>query len=114
MAKQTISNKEMQEIFKNWNTPFGKLIRKLEKHITDNIVYEETDFGKESPISTQVYYYVDGIVTPLRFWHNIVAILGEMDFLHSNTDNTKITYNSDDKEFIKLMEKTRKMAFNIR
>lgn len=112
MNKPTISDKEMQEIFKNWNTPFGKLVRKLDNYIVDNMVYEKTDCGKLSPISWQVNYYLDGIITPLRFWHNIVSILGEMDYLHSNHDNTKIVYNSDDKKFINYMKRIKKMVFN--
>ena len=112
MNKPTISDKEMQEIFKNWNTPFGKLARELDSHIKNNMVYEETDCGKLSPISWQVNYYLDGIVTPLRFWHNIVSILGEMGYLRSNHDNTKIVYNSDDRQFINYMKRIKKLAFN--
>ena len=107
-----MSDKEMQEIFVNWNTEFGKLVRKLDKYIADNLCYEMTDCGKLSPIAVQVNYYLDGIVCPLRFWHNICAILGELDFIHTNNDNTKVIYNSDDKKFISYMKKVKKMAFN--
>ena len=74
-------DKGMEEIFPNWNTEFGKTLRKLTKKVAE--YYTETlDFGiKTSIIRVQVCDYLDALITPKTCYNDIHRVLTEYDLM---------------------------------
>lgn len=96
-------DKEMEEIFVNYNTPFGLALRDLDGYLNKNFG-EMTDCGRMFPTSTVIVDYLDGIITPEKCYKSIVNTLAEYDLVHTDK-NGKVICNSDDQEFIGYMKK---------
>lgn len=107
MAKQTISDREMQEIFKNWNTPFGKIVRELNNWLNENWGLPNEYGFREFVTAYPINLYLDGEYTEKECFGILVNLLSNRDMVYTDSKGS-LKVNSDDNKFKTLFNRAKK------